>query len=80
MDNNFVFDAWFEDVGISNTADKLTVKNWLKVEALDTYEALKSFKPFTQCPTENFKLDWKISLQTSLDAAFPISKAFPQQL
>ena len=80
MENNFDFDTWFENVEILNAAQKLTVKNWLKEEALDTYGALKNFEPHTQCPTENFKLGWKNALQTSLDAAFPIGKAFSQHI
>ena len=81
MENTFDFDTWFEDVGISNADHKLTVKNWLKEEALDTYEALKNFKPSTQCPTTpDFKVGWKNALQSSLDTAFPICKAFSQQL
>ena len=81
MENIFNFDTWFKDVGISDPVQKSKVKNWLIEEALDTYEALKNFKPSTQCPTTpDFKVGWKNALQSSLDTALPIGKAFSQQL
>jgi hypothetical protein len=76
MENNFVFGTWFDGVGISDPDEKSTVKNWLNKESLNTYAALKTFKPHTQCPTENFRIGWKNALEYALGEAFPNGKAF----
>ena len=75
MDSIFVFETWFDGVGISDPAEKSTVKNSLNEESLNTYAALKTLKPHTQCPTENFRIGWRNALEFELGEAFPIGKA-----